>query len=85
MSDLPFRYQFAAGAIAGVSEILVMYPLDVVKTRMQLQTSKTVAEEQYTGTFDALRKIVRQEGPSRLYRGIMAPIFMEAPKRYVSL
>jgi hypothetical protein len=25
---LPFGYQFLAGAIAGVSEILVMYPLD---------------------------------------------------------
>ncbi len=28
---LPFYMQFAAGAIAGVTEILVMYPLDVVK------------------------------------------------------
>jgi solute carrier family 25 2-oxodicarboxylate transporter 21 len=26
--SLPFHYHFAAGAIAGVSEILVMYPLD---------------------------------------------------------
>lgn len=25
---LPFGFQFLAGAIAGVSEILVMYPLD---------------------------------------------------------
>ncbi|KAK3683157.1 hypothetical protein LTR37_020496 [Vermiconidia calcicola] len=50
---LPFIYQFAAGAVAGVSEILVMYPLDVVKTRVF----------------------------SRLYRGITAPILMEAPKR----
>lgn len=31
---LPFVYQFMAGAVAGVSEILVMYPLDVVKTRV---------------------------------------------------
>jgi solute carrier family 25 2-oxodicarboxylate transporter 21 len=31
---LPFIYQFAAGAVAGVSEILIMYPLDVVKTRV---------------------------------------------------
>ncbi|KAI7589780.1 hypothetical protein KC319_g13432, partial [Hortaea werneckii] len=34
---LPFVYQFAAGAVAGVSEILIMYPLDVIKTRVQLQ------------------------------------------------
>jgi hypothetical protein len=27
-APLPFYMQFAAGAIAGVSEILAMYPLD---------------------------------------------------------
>ncbi|KAH7869445.1 mitochondrial carrier [Lentinula edodes] len=38
---LPFVANFAAGAIAGVSEILTFYPLDVVKTRMQLSTEKS--------------------------------------------
>ncbi|RDA93764.1 hypothetical protein CP533_0271 [Ophiocordyceps camponoti-saundersi (nom. inval.)] len=78
---LPFRYQFAAGAVAGVSEILVMYPLDVVKTRVQLQTGKGSGAEAYNGMLDCFRKIIRQEGFSRLYRGISAPILMEAPKR----
>ncbi|KAI4150491.1 MAG: hypothetical protein LQ340_004037 [Diploschistes diacapsis] len=78
---LPFIYQFAAGAVAGVSEILVMYPLDVVKTRVQLQTGKAVGPEGYNGMVDCFRKIVRNEGFSRLYRGISAPILMEAPKR----
>ncbi|CAD0052414.1 unnamed protein product [Aureobasidium pullulans] len=32
---------------------------------------------------DCFRKIVRNEGFSRLYRGIEAPILMEAPKRLV--
>lgn len=80
---LPFAYQFAAGAVAGVSEILVMYPLDVVKTRVQLQSNvvTSAAEERYNGMFDCFRKIVKNEGFSRLYRGISAPILMEAPKR----
>ncbi|KAH8176858.1 mitochondrial carrier protein [Sarocladium implicatum] len=78
---LPFVYQFAAGAIAGVSEILVMYPLDVVKTRVQLQTGKTAGAESYNGMVDCFQKIVKNEGFSRLYRGISAPILMEAPKR----
>lgn len=78
---LPFIYQFASGAIAGVSEILVMYPLDVVKTRMQLQVKGS--GEQYSSMVDCLQKIVRNEGFSRLYRGISAPILMEAPKRAV--
>ncbi|KAM0202269.1 hypothetical protein ACHAPA_000065 [Fusarium lateritium] len=77
---LPFVYQFAAGAIAGVSEILVMYPLDVVKTRVQLQTGSGATAE-YNGMLDCFRKIIKQEGFSRLYRGISAPILMEAPKR----
>ncbi|KAL2062940.1 hypothetical protein VTL71DRAFT_6012 [Oculimacula yallundae] len=78
---LPFIYQFAAGAVAGVSEILVMYPLDVVKTRIQLQSGTAVGEDAYSGMVDCFRKIVRNEGFSRLYRGIEAPILMEAPKR----
>lgn len=73
---LPFVYQFLSGAIAGVSEILVMYPLDVVKTRQQLATTGD-----YNGTIGSIKKIVAEEGFSRLYKGISAPILMEAPKR----
>ncbi|EGW34149.1 mitochondrial 2-oxodicarboxylate carrier 1 [Spathaspora passalidarum NRRL Y-27907] len=73
---LPFFYNFLAGAIAGVSEIIVMYPLDVIKTRQQLDSTG-----QYKGTLDCLKKIVKEEGFSRLYKGIAAPILMEAPKR----
>lgn len=75
---LPFIYQFFSGAIAGVSEILVMYPLDVVKTRQQLATTSD-----YNGTIRCLKKIVAEEGVSRLYKGIGAPILMEAPKRAI--
>ena len=31
---------------------------------------------------DCFRKIIKNEGFSRLYRGISAPILMEAPKRW---
>ncbi|KAM3065115.1 hypothetical protein ACMFMF_011421 [Clarireedia jacksonii] len=62
-------------------QILVMYPLDVVKTRVQLQTGKEVGADHYNGMVDCFRKIIKNEGFSRLYRGIEAPILMEAPKR----
>ncbi|OTA28874.1 hypothetical protein BTJ68_08413 [Hortaea werneckii EXF-2000] len=79
---LPFVYQFAAGAVAGVSEILIMYPLDVIKTRVQLQGRTPIpGQDHYSGMVDCFRKIVANEGASRLYRGITAPILMEAPKR----
>ncbi|KAJ6458872.1 mitochondrial carrier [Mycena vitilis] len=75
---LPFAANFAAGAIAGISEILTFYPLDVVKTRMQLETGK--AKHGLVGT---LQSIVKEEGFGRLYRGLVPPLLLEAPKRAV--
>ncbi|ORE11525.1 mitochondrial carrier [Rhizopus microsporus var. microsporus] len=72
---LPFGFQFLAGAIAGVSEILVMYPLDVVKTRAQLSTGTS------TGIIGTMTSMIKTEGPGSLYRGILPPIMVEAPKR----
>lgn len=68
-----------AGAFAGLCEVLVMYPLDVVKTRFQLQTKGSAV--QYTGIVDCFRQMIRQEGFWSLYRGIISPILAEAPKR----
>ncbi|KAJ6600439.1 mitochondrial carrier domain-containing protein [Mycena vulgaris] len=75
---LPFIANFTAGAIAGISEILTFYPLDVVKTRMQLETGKS--KHGLVGTF---KTIITQEGFGRLYRGLVPPLLMEAPKRAV--
>ncbi|ORX56796.1 mitochondrial carrier [Hesseltinella vesiculosa] len=72
---LPFHFQFLAGAIAGISEISIFYPLDVVKTRAQLSSGASV------GIVETLKGIVSKEGFSTLYRGIAAPVFVEAPKR----
>lgn len=80
---LAFRYQFTAGAIAGISELIVMYPLDVVKTRMQLQisTPNSKIASEASSVIGSLSKIVKKEGASRLYKGISSPMLMEAPKR----
>jgi len=75
---LPFMANFAAGAIAGISEILTFYPLDVVKTRMQLDTGKS-----RHGLVGTLRAIIKEEGAGRLYRGLVPPLLLEAPKRAV--
>ncbi|KAJ1722572.1 hypothetical protein LPJ53_003032 [Coemansia erecta] len=79
---LPFHFQFAAGAIAGVSEILCMYPLDVAKTRLMLQVGKG-GGDQYKSIMDVFSRIIKEEGPTRLYRGILPPIMVEAPKRAI--
>ncbi|PKI83238.1 hypothetical protein MVES_003068 [Malassezia vespertilionis] len=65
-----------------LKQLTCLYPLDVVKTRFQLQQKVSGAREN-SGVFSTLTKIVREEGFSRLYRG-MGPLFLlEAPKRAV--
>ncbi|KAJ3046084.1 hypothetical protein HDV00_003834 [Rhizophlyctis rosea] len=76
---LPLHFSLAAGAVAGVSEILTMYPLDVVKTRFQLQ----VGAGEYNSIVDCFQKIIKNEGAGALYRGILPPILVEAPKRAI--
>jgi hypothetical protein len=38
------------------------YPLDVVKSRLQLQSGKATGADAYTGMVDCFQKIVRNEG-----------------------
>ncbi|KAJ3115490.1 hypothetical protein HDU96_000586 [Phlyctochytrium bullatum] len=80
--SLPAYMSLTAGAIAGVTEILVCYPLDVVKTRFQLQVS-TPGSAGYKSIGDAFSQIIKQEGFGALYRGILPPIMVEAPKRSI--
>ncbi|CAN0089839.1 unnamed protein product [Lampetra planeri] len=59
-----------AGALAGVMEHCVMYPVDCVKTRMQSLFPDPRAA--YRNVFHALRTIVRTEGAWRPVRGVNA-------------
>ncbi|XP_034004532.1 mitoferrin-1 [Trematomus bernacchii] len=57
-----------AGAVAGILEHTVMYPVDSVKTRMQsLQPSPNA---QYKGVYQALKTIIQTEGVLRPLRGL---------------
>ncbi|KAF4528954.1 hypothetical protein B566_EDAN017422 [Ephemera danica] len=66
-----------AGAIAGILEHCVMYPLDSVKTRMQSVTGPT--HPPYRGIGGALFDMVLNEGISRPVRGMSAVIVGAGP------
>lgn len=75
--ELPFGYKFLAGSIAGVSETTIMYPLDVMKTRLQLQSSSA---KQLTFV-NGFVNLLKSGKPSTIYKGITSPLLMEVPKR----
>jgi len=63
---------FAAGSLAGVTAVIVTYPLDLARTRI----AGTVGNDsRYTTIRRALKLTWKEEGPSALYRGIGPTLF----------
>lgn len=63
-----------------------MHPLDVVKTRFQIQTAGSAGDPNYyTSVYDCIRKMARNEGILSLYKGVLPPILVETPKRGVKV
>jgi solute carrier family 25 (mitochondrial aspartate/glutamate transporter), member 12/13 len=83
-------YNFACGSIAGSIGATVVYPIDLVKTRMQNQrTGKlaTVSGERilYRNSLDCFGKVVRGEGVLGLYRGLLPQLVGVAPEKAIKL
>ncbi|XP_057322745.1 mitochondrial carnitine/acylcarnitine carrier protein-like isoform X2 [Microplitis mediator] len=57
-----------AGGFGGLCTTLFGHPLDTIKVRMQSKPNE------YRNTWDAIFKIISREGPSGLYKGMMAPL-----------
>lgn len=70
----PLAAQLAAGALAGIMEHTVMFPLDSLKTRMQ--TNQVSASE---GLMSAAAKITAKEGPLALWRGVSSVVLGAGP------
>ena len=52
-----------------------VYPIDLVKTRMQNQrTGSFIGELMYKSSWDCFRKVVRHEGLAGLYRGLVPQV-----------
>lgn len=64
-------YNFGLGGIAGATGAILVYPIDLVKTRMQNQRSSVVGEPQmYKNSMDCVSKVFRNEGLKGFYSGI---------------
>ncbi|KAI4118265.1 MAG: hypothetical protein LQ345_001652 [Seirophora villosa] len=67
-----------AGATGAVLANAIVYPLDIVKTRLQVQVKRkstdaaslTTNDAHYKSSIDAMRKILVDEGVTGLYSGI---------------
>lgn len=75
-SDAPLEKVFAAGSIAGVVQCSLATPMELVRSKLQVQHE---GHRAYAGNIDCIRSIVRAEGVPGLYRGNVSMMLREAP------
>lgn len=83
---LESAYRFSLGSIAGAVGATTVYPIDLVKTRMQNQRAGSfVGELMYRNSIDCFRKVIRHEGVFGLYRGLVPQLIGVAPEKAIKL
>lgn len=79
-------YRFSLGSVAGAAGATLVYPIDLVKTRMQNQrTGSYVGELMYRNSVDCVKKVIRYEGVGGLYRGLLPQLVGVCPEKAIKL
>lgn len=82
---LKSAYGFVQGGIAGAFGATIVYPIDMVKTRMQNQRTTVVGQMLYKNSIDCAQKIFRNEGLMGFYRGLGPQLIGVAPEKAIKL
>lgn len=84
-SLLVSAHHFALGSLAGAFGAFMVYPIDLVKTRMQNQRSARVGQLLYKNSIDCFQKVIRNEGFRGLYSGVLPQLVGVAPEKAIKL
>eukprot|EP01102_Stenamoeba_stenopodia_P017131 TRINITY_DN609_c0_g4_i1.p1 TRINITY_DN609_c0_g4~~TRINITY_DN609_c0_g4_i1.p1 ORF type:complete len:727 (-),score=223.16 TRINITY_DN609_c0_g4_i1:188-2368(-) len=76
---------FGIGSVAGGVGATAVYPIDLVKTRMQNQRAVRIEERLYKNSFDCFWKVVSREGFFGLYKGLLPQLVGVAPEKAIKL
>jgi solute carrier family 25 carnitine/acylcarnitine transporter 20/29 len=84
MQPQPLYQRIVAGALAGISGWLVIYPLDVIKSRLQAD-ALSPGLNKYASMTDCFRVSYRQGGVRSLYSGLGFTLLRAVPVASVIL
>ncbi|EGV93748.1 Calcium-binding mitochondrial carrier protein SCaMC-3 [Cricetulus griseus] len=77
---LHVQERFVAGSLAGATAQTIIYPMEVLKTRLTLRRTG-----QYKGLLDCARRILEREGPRAFYRGYLPNVLGIIPYAGIDL
>ncbi|KAK3702412.1 mitochondrial aspartate-glutamate transporter agc1 [Vermiconidia calcicola] len=78
-------HHFGLGSLAGAFGAFMVYPIDLVKTRMQNQRGARVGQLLYKNSIDCFQKVIRNEGFRGLYSGVLPQLVGVAPEKAIKL
>lgn len=78
-------YSFALGSLAGAFGAFMVYPIDLVKTRLQNQRAASPGMRMYNNSLDCFQKVIRREGVLGLYSGVLPQLVGVAPEKAIKL
>lgn len=78
-------HHFALGSIAGAFGAFMVYPIDLVKTRMQNQRTSGPGQRLYVNSIDCAQKVIKNEGFRGLYSGVLPQLVGVAPEKAIKL
>lgn len=84
-SLLVSTYSFVLGSLAGAFGAFMVYPIDLVKTRLQNQRDASPGMRMYNNSIDCFQKVLRREGVFGLYSGVMPQLVGVAPEKAIKL
>lgn len=74
-ANTPMSISMAAGSVAGIMEHTIMYPVDAIKTRMQVAGANGL----YRGVIKSMSRVSASEGFRSLWRGMTSMVVGAGP------
>jgi len=78
-TKLPIPHKIVVGALAGIVGTTTIYPLDMIKTRLQ------TSQGSLKGPVDAFKRILASEGAKGFYKGLGANLVGVTPEKAIKL
>ncbi|POR35048.1 Calcium-binding mitochondrial carrier protein [Tolypocladium paradoxum] len=82
---LESTFNFMLGSVAGAFGAFMVYPIDLVKTRLQNQRGAQPGQRLYKNSIDCFQKVFRNEGIRGLYSGVLPQLVGVAPEKAIKL
>ncbi|KAM9997059.1 hypothetical protein ACTFIZ_002017 [Dictyostelium cf. discoideum] len=76
---------FISGSLASICATTVTNPIELVKTRLQLQGELQLSQRIYNGVWDAFKQIYKTEGIRGLQSGLIPAYFSQATMQGIRL